>query len=1071
MTRRWPALGLLSGGLLLGALLASSPAQVTTTIRPDGSLGTAVTQTGTVHEITGGTRPGNGPNLFHSFDRFSVGTGDTARFSGPTGIANILSRVTGGVRSDIDGTLQSKIPGANLYLLNPSGVLFGPKAQLDIQGSFHVSTADIVRFADGATFATTLSQPSVLTMAPPAAFGFLGPTPAAITVQGSTLQVPTGHTVSVVGGHLTLDGNRAPLPQDTDMNPTLGAAGGRVQLVSVASPGEIGVSCAELAPDFRLEGVTRLGRIDLVQGALVSVVNREGSPTAGAIEVRGGQLMLTGGSQVDASTRGAGPGGNITVAATEAITLTSGSGLFSNTRSSGNAGRIDVSAPRLDMREGASIGGRARPDTRGNSGDIAVRVETLTLAGGASISNSTAMGQGGSITVVATEAITLTGSRSRLVSETGGSGNAGRIMVSAPRVHLSEQAEIAAGTSGPGNGGAIEIQVGTLTLEGGASILGTTRGGLGGSLTVAATEAIRLAASSLRMQADGSGDAGRIMVSAPRLDMIEMALISGKGNVGQAGNVEVQVGTLTLSGGALITSTTVGAAKAGDIAVRVGTLTLTGGSQISSGTSGAGQAGSVTVTATEAITLSGRGSSLDSSTEGRFGAGDAGQISVSAPRVNLMEEAQIRAQAARAAGKPGDIAVQVGTLTLTGGANISNSNSGPGLGGNVTVTATEAITLAGTTPTGDNITRISSNAHSSGDAGQIVVKAPQVHLMEEAGLRAITDGPEKAGKGGDITVQVGTLTLTGGSQISSSSTRGAGSGGNVAVTATETITIAGQRNNKSSGLFSSTAGPGPGGNLRITAPHIALREGGTIDATSSADGLAGTISIQAGETFHSHQGRVTTQATRADGGDITLQAGSLVQLQDSQITTSVQGGEGRGGNITIDPQSVILERSQIQANAFGGPGGNVRIIAGVFLADPTSSVTASSARNIPGEINIQAAIANLSGLVASLPPDFAPAVALLRNRCAAQRREGAVSTLVERGRDGVPAAPDGLLQGRLYRASPEVPLPAEPGRALHTPPSTWQGVLQWVPTGPRQLRNWPASVRAWRMPERECGTP
>src|SRR2546423_866012 len=130
---------LLSSGLLLGVLLASGQAQVPTTIRPDGTLGTAVSQRGTIVDITGGTRPGNGPNLFHSFDRFSVGTGDTARFSGPTGIANILSRVTGGQQSMIDGRLQSTIPGANLYLLNPSGVLFGPNATLDISGSFHVS--------------------------------------------------------------------------------------------------------------------------------------------------------------------------------------------------------------------------------------------------------------------------------------------------------------------------------------------------------------------------------------------------------------------------------------------------------------------------------------------------------------------------------------------------------------------------------------------------------------------------------------------------------------------------------------------------------------------------------------------------------------------------------------------------------------------------------------------------------------------------------------------------------------------------------------------------------------------
>src|SRR5262249_5956560 len=110
---------LLSSGLLLGVLLASGQAQVTTIITPDGTLGTTVTQSGTVHNITGGTRPGNGPNLFHSFDRFTVGTNDTASFSGPTGIVNILSRVTGGQQSAIDGRLQSTIPGANLYLFHP----------------------------------------------------------------------------------------------------------------------------------------------------------------------------------------------------------------------------------------------------------------------------------------------------------------------------------------------------------------------------------------------------------------------------------------------------------------------------------------------------------------------------------------------------------------------------------------------------------------------------------------------------------------------------------------------------------------------------------------------------------------------------------------------------------------------------------------------------------------------------------------------------------------------------------------------------------------------------------------
>ena len=250
---------LLSSGLLLGVLLASGQAQVTTTLTPDGTLGTAVTQSGTVYDITGGTRPGNGPNLFHSFNRFSVGTNDTARFSGPTGIVNILNRVTGGQQSVIDGRLQSTIPGANLYLLNPSGVLFGPNATLDISGSFHVSTADVLRFADGAIFSAHIGERSTLTTAPPVAFGFLGPTPAAITVQGSALGVSEGKAVSVVGGEIQIIGGQ------------LVAPGGRVQIASVASPGEVLASPPEMAPDLQVNAFARLGQLTLSQNALLNV--------------------------------------------------------------------------------------------------------------------------------------------------------------------------------------------------------------------------------------------------------------------------------------------------------------------------------------------------------------------------------------------------------------------------------------------------------------------------------------------------------------------------------------------------------------------------------------------------------------------------------------------------------------------------------------------------------------------------------------------------------------------------------------------------------------------------------
>src|SRR5262245_34013142 len=171
---------------LLSTLPTLSQAQITL----DGSLGRAGALTGPNYSIPADVGQLRGPNLFHSFGQFNVRSGESATFSGPDTVANILGRVTGGTTSTIDGLLRSQIPGASLYLINPSGVVFGPNASLDVSGSFHVSTADYLRFADGARFSARLSDTSTLTVAPPVAFGFLGSTPAPIALLGSALEVP-----------------------------------------------------------------------------------------------------------------------------------------------------------------------------------------------------------------------------------------------------------------------------------------------------------------------------------------------------------------------------------------------------------------------------------------------------------------------------------------------------------------------------------------------------------------------------------------------------------------------------------------------------------------------------------------------------------------------------------------------------------------------------------------------------------------------------------------------------------------------------------------------------------------
>ena len=122
---------------------------------------------------------------------------------------------------------------------------------------------------------------------------------------------------------------------------------------------------------------------------------------------------------------------------------------------------------------------------------------------------------------------------------------------------------------------------------------------------------------------------------------------------------------------------------------------------------------------------------------------------------------------------------------------------------------------------------------------------------------------------------------------------------------------------------------------------------------------------------------MTTAATTSDGGNIVFTVGQLFYLLDSSVTTSVQSGAGGGGNITIDPQFVILNRSAIRANAFGGPGGNITIAAGVFLS-PESAVTASSVLDVPGVIDIQASVSDVSGSLVQLPAEILEASALLR---------------------------------------------------------------------------------------------
>ncbi len=237
MTIRW-CLGIgMGGAIALGANCAS--AQITT----DGTLpnNSIITSDGNTTKITGGTQAGS--NLFHSFREFSVITGSTVDFNNAVDIQNIISRVTGRSVSNIDGLIRAN-GRANLFLINPNGIIFGHNASLNIGGSFVASTASSLNFADGTKFSATSGQTApLLTESIPIGLQFgtnarpirnqsqASPNNAInIFGQGVGLQVQQGKTLALIGGDITLEGGN------------LTASGGRIELGSIAGLGVIGLN-------------------------------------------------------------------------------------------------------------------------------------------------------------------------------------------------------------------------------------------------------------------------------------------------------------------------------------------------------------------------------------------------------------------------------------------------------------------------------------------------------------------------------------------------------------------------------------------------------------------------------------------------------------------------------------------------------------------------------------------------------------------------------------------------------------------------------------------------------------
>lgn len=233
-----------------------------------GGLGTSVSTSGNVTNITGGTRPGNGPNVFHSFNQFSVGAGDVAAFVNPGGASNVISRVIGGSPSNINGTIQAL--NWNLYFINPSGVIFGPSARLNVTGSAFFGTANAILFSDQRVFsANQFAFDNTLSVAPPASFGFLGPAPYGPVVLSSGTVLQGNAVIGLVGGTVQINGSR--ISAQRVVVGSNGASGGNVSVEPFASN-----------PFVR---VTQAGDVQAAPGTVLQAGGRSDSRFRGRVAV------------------------------------------------------------------------------------------------------------------------------------------------------------------------------------------------------------------------------------------------------------------------------------------------------------------------------------------------------------------------------------------------------------------------------------------------------------------------------------------------------------------------------------------------------------------------------------------------------------------------------------------------------------------------------------------------------------------------------------------------------------------------------------------------------------------
>jgi filamentous hemagglutinin family protein len=850
-----------------------------------------------------------GRNVFHSFSKFNIPLNQTADFQPNHDIKTIFSRVTGTEPSLILGTL--KVTGnANLFFMNPNGIVFGSGASLNINGAFVATTANTIKFPDGTQFSTINPQEApLLTIETPTPIGleFVGGAPGAIINAGnlSTTSIDgtrsSDRSISLVGGTIVHTGGSISTSDDKADISLVTVPSRTNSVVELDNSGRFQKQTTQPITSLEVSGLSLCKLVEQAEayqaetGLFVDPQNHQVfADSSPDISIELGDIFISSGVQTNSfSWIELGlpivKNGSIKLIAENRIFLNKATVSTSNFDFNGNAvdtGSIDLEANHTVLTEGHITTGNTLDGTA--PGNINLNAPKVELKQGSSITTQAGFNQD-KVGNIFLEVDDLTLDNNSRISTSGNlaiTQTQNDLNLLDNQISLKNQSYLTSESfSGKLNGGNIDIITGILDVDSGSLILSRE----GGNVTINAEESVTVNG----FAKNEFSIKQRTRLGADNVNVPEDI---------KPGKLKITTHTLTIQNEGQIStesaSNNVSATpEAGNITIDANFIYLNNQGEITANAIGTGNSGAIDIDAKDSIELDSSKITSQIITNPDT-PGNSGKIDLETPNLSLVNNSEIS--------------------TVVNSGSIANNPS------NIEITVTN-LDL--------NNSKITASTLGNGDAGDIkITSSDRINLQNYSSISTSVESGA-IGQGGKIELLGKTLDIGTGSQVATT-TEADGNAGDISLQISDKIILDGN----GSGLFANTGknSSGNGGNIFIDPKVFLIQNDAGVFVDSQGTGTGGNIEVFAGN-LTLNNGKISAETLSNNGGNITLKIAGLLFLQNQSKISATAGksqASGNGGNVNISANFVVtnlFDDNDIIANAFTGDGGKINITTnGIF---------------------------------------------------------------------------------------------------------------------------------------------